>query len=82
LFKREHRSPRRIGRGLRVKLRKVEPHSRGSHKLNRDSKILSRGGNDRISKEITLMPIHFLVLEVEAEVEEESSHVLRVGKTT
>jgi hypothetical protein len=34
-----------------------------------------------ISKEDMLMPIHFLVPEVEEEVEEELSHVLHVGKT-
>jgi hypothetical protein len=33
-----------------------------------------------ISKEDMLTPTHFLVLEVEEEVEEELSHVLRVGK--
>jgi hypothetical protein len=48
LFKREHRSPRRIGKGLREELKEVEPHSRGS-------KILSRGGNKMISKEDMLM---------------------------
>jgi hypothetical protein len=34
-----------------------------------------------ISKEDMLTPTHFLVLEVEEEVEEELSHVLHVGKT-
>jgi hypothetical protein len=44
-------------------------------------KILSRGGSDRISKGITLMPTLFLVPGVEEEVEEESSHVSHVVKT-
>jgi hypothetical protein len=51
----------------------VVPHSR-------DSKILSRGGSKRISREDMLMPTHFLVPEAEEEVEEELSHVLRVVK--
>jgi hypothetical protein len=55
-------------------LREVEPHSR-------DGKILSRGGSKMISKEDMLMPIHFLVPEVEEEVEEELSHVSHVVKT-
>ena len=42
---------------------------------------MSRGGSNRISKEITLMQIRFLVPEVEEEAEEELSHVLRVVKT-
>jgi hypothetical protein len=62
-----------LEKDLRVELKEVEPHSRGS-------KILSRGGNKMISKEDMLMQIHFLVPEVEEEVEEESSHVLHVGK--
>jgi hypothetical protein len=37
-------SPKKIGRGLRVKLKEVEPHSRGR-------KFLSRGGNKMISRE-------------------------------
>ena len=45
-------------------MKKVEPHSRGSHKLN-------RGDNKMISEEIMLMQIFFLVLGVEAEEEEE-----------
>jgi hypothetical protein len=73
LPKKELRSPRRSGRDLREKLREVEPHNRGS-------KILSRGDSKQISKEITLMLIHFLVPEVEAEVEEELSHVSHVVK--
>jgi hypothetical protein len=73
LPKKEFRSPRRIGEDLREKLKEVEPRSRGS-------KILSRGDSDRISKEIMLMQIHFLVPEVEAEVEEELSHVSHVVK--
>ena len=81
MSQREHKIPRRIGRGLRVKLRKVEPHSRGSHKLNRDNKILSRGGDKIISKEDMLIGIPFLIPEVEEEAVEESSHVLHVGKT-
>jgi hypothetical protein len=74
LFRREHRSPKRIGKNLRVELKEVEPHSKGS-------KILSRGGRQRISKEDMLTPTHFLVPEVEEEAEEESSHVLHVVKT-
>jgi hypothetical protein len=74
LFKRELRSPRRIGKNLKGKLRKVEPHSRGS-------RILSRGGSDRISKDIMLTPTLFLVPGVEEEVVGESSHALHVGKT-
>jgi hypothetical protein len=74
LPRKNFRIPRRIGRGLRKKLKEVEPRSRGC-------KILSRGGSDRINKEIMLMQIHFLVPEVEAEVEEELSHVSRVVKT-
>jgi hypothetical protein len=74
LPKKELRSPRRIGRGLREKLKEVEPHSRGNN-------MLSRGDKKLISKEIMLMLILFLVPEVEAEAEEESSHVLHVGKT-
>jgi hypothetical protein len=71
LFKRKHRNPRRIGRDLREKLKEVEPHSRGS-------KILSRGDSKMISKVDMLTGKHFLVPEVEAEVEEELSHVSRV----
>jgi hypothetical protein len=74
LFKSECRSPRRIGRGLRVELREMLPHSRGS-------KILSRGGRKMVSRVDMLMRIPFLVPEVEEEVVEESSHALHVGKT-
>jgi hypothetical protein len=73
LPQKELKIPRRIGEDLKEKLKKVEPHSRGS-------KILSRGDNKQISKEITLMLIHFLVPEVEAEDEEELSHVSCVVK--
>jgi hypothetical protein len=73
LFKSEHRSPRRIGKSLKEELKEVEPHSRGS-------RILSRGGSDRISKEITLMPTLFLVPGVEEEAVGESSHVSHVVK--
>jgi hypothetical protein len=52
----------------------VEPRSR-------DNKILSRGDSKMISKEDMLMQIHFLVPEVEEEVEEELSHVSHVVKT-
>jgi hypothetical protein len=69
-----HRNPRRIGRDLRVELREVVPRSR-------DSKILSRGGSKRISREDMLMQTHFLVPEVEEEAEEELSHASRVVKT-
>jgi hypothetical protein len=62
------KSPRRIGRGLREKMREVEPHSRGNN-------MLSRGGNKMINKEDMLTPILFLIPEVEEEVVEESSHV-------
>jgi hypothetical protein len=58
------RSPRRNGRNLRVRLREVEPHNRGSHNLNGED-------NKMISKEITLMRMLFLVPEVEVEEEEE-----------
>jgi hypothetical protein len=68
------RSPKRIGRGLRERLREVEPHSRGS-------KILSRGDNKMISREDMLMPVRFLIPEVEAEAVEELSHVSHVEKT-
>ena len=72
--KRELKSPRRIGKGLRVKLKEVIPHRGGS-------KMLSRGGSKMISKGDMLMPIHFLVPEVEEEAEEELSHASRVVKT-
>ena len=72
--KKEFRSPRRIGGDLREKLREVEPHRRGS-------RMLSRGGNQMISKVADmLMPTPFLVLEVKEEAEEESSHVSHVGR--
>jgi hypothetical protein len=73
LPKREFKSPRRIGRGLREKLKEVEPHSRGN-------KFLSRGDNKMISKEDMLTQIHFLVPEVEAEDEEELSPISHVGR--
>jgi hypothetical protein len=75
LPKRKLKSPRRSGRGLREKLKEVEPYSRGS-------KFLSRGDSKMISREDMLMPAHFLVPEVEVEVEEELSRVLHVVKTT
>jgi hypothetical protein len=50
------RSPKRIGRNLRLKLREVEPHN--------DGNILSR-------EETMLTTILFLVLEVEEEEEVE-----------
>jgi hypothetical protein len=74
LPKREPKIPRRIGRGLREKLKEVGPHSRGS-------KLLRRGGSKMISKEDMLMQAHFFVPEVKEEEEEELSHVLRVVKT-
>jgi len=74
LPKKEFRSPRRMGEDLREKLRGVEPHSRGS-------KILSRGGRKRNSREDMQMPTHFLVPEAEEEAEEELSRVSRVVKT-
>jgi hypothetical protein len=73
LFGREHKSPKRIGKSLRVKLKEVEPPSR-------DNKILSRGDNRRVSREDMLMPTPFLIPEVEAEVEEELSRVSHVVK--
>ena len=57
-----------------MELTEVEPH-------NRDRKFLSRGDNKMINKEDMLMQIHFLVLEVEEEAEEELSHVSHVVKT-
>ena len=72
LSKKELRSPRRNGRNLKVKLRKVKPH-RGSH-------MLSREDNRTINEVIMLMQTLFLVLEVEAEEEEELSHVLHVER--
>ena len=71
MSRRGHRSPKRIGRSLRVELREVVPRSK-------DDRILSRGGSKRISREDMLMPTHFLVPEAEEEAEEELSHVLRV----
>jgi hypothetical protein len=67
------RSPRRNGRNLRVRLREVEPHSRGSNMLSRGDSIQSRVA-------VMLMPTLFLVPEVEEEAEEESSHVLHVER--
>jgi hypothetical protein len=58
------RSPRRTGRNLRLELRKVEPHSEGSHMLNKEGNIMSR-------EEIMLTTTLFLVLEVEEEEEVE-----------
>jgi hypothetical protein len=73
LPRKETRSPRRNGRNLRVKLKEVEPHSRGSRMLNKED-------NKLMSEEIMLMQTLFLVLEVGEEIELESSHVLHVGK--
>jgi hypothetical protein len=72
LPRRNTQNPRRNGRNLRIRLREVEPHI-GSH-------MLSREGNKLINEKIMMMPTPFLVLEVEAEEEEESSHVLHVGR--
>jgi hypothetical protein len=55
LPKKEHRSPRRSGRDLRVRLREVEPHNRGSHNLNRGSNMLSQGGSIQ-SRVADMMP--------------------------
>jgi hypothetical protein len=57
------RSPKRIGRDLRLELREVEPHSE-ENMLNREGNILSE-------EEIMLTTILFLVLEVEEEEEVE-----------
>jgi hypothetical protein len=73
LFKNECRSPRRIGKGLRVELREVVPRSRGS-------KMLSQGGSKMVSRVDMLMRIPFLVPEVEEEAEEELSLVSHVVK--
>jgi hypothetical protein len=81
LPKKKHRSPRRNGRDLRVRLREVEPHSRGSNKLNKeDNNMLSRGGSIQNRMADMLTPTLFLVPEVEEEAEEELSHVLHVGR--
>jgi hypothetical protein len=64
--------PRRNGRDLRVELREVEPH--------RGSNMLSRGDNIQIRVVVMMMQTLFLVPEVGEEAEEESSHVLHVGK--
>jgi hypothetical protein len=73
LPRREFRSPRRNGKDLRVRLKEVEPHSRGSHMLSREDRKM-------ISEEIMLMQTLFLVLEVEVEEEEELSHVSHVRR--
>ena len=73
LPRRNIRSLRRNGRNLRVRLRKVEPHSEDNHRLSKEGSIMNR-------EEIMLMQILFLVLEVEAEEEEELSHVSHVGR--
>jgi hypothetical protein len=57
------RSPRRIGRNLRLELREVEAH-RERNMLNREDNMLSR-------EDIMLITILFLVLEVEEEEEVE-----------
>ena len=66
------KSPRRNGRNLGVKMKEVEPH-RGSNMLSRGDNIQSRVAD-------MLTPTHFLVPEVGEEAEEESSHVLHVGR--
>ena len=71
--KRNTRSPKRNGGNLRVRLREVEPHSKGNRNLNRED-------NRLISEEIMLMRTLFLIPEVEDEAEEESSHVLHVER--
>jgi hypothetical protein len=57
------RSPRRIGRDLRLELREVEPHREGNI-LNSEDNIMSR-------EEIMLTTTLFLILEVEEEGEVE-----------
>jgi hypothetical protein len=72
LPRRNSRSPRRNGRNLRVRSREVVPRKK-DHTLNREGRIMSR-------REIMLMQILFLVLEVEEEAEVELSHVSHVGR--
>jgi hypothetical protein len=73
LPKRNIRNPRRNGRNLRVRLKEVEPHSE-------DSNMLSRGDSIQSRVAVMLMRTLFLIPEVGKEAEEESSHVLRVGR--
>jgi hypothetical protein len=61
------------GRNLRVILREGEPHSK-------DNKMLSRGDNMQSRVADMLTRTLFLVPEVGEEAEEESSHVLHVGR--
>jgi hypothetical protein len=75
LFKRELRSPRRIGR------RPQGRAERGGTSQQRQQNFEPRRQHNWISKEDMLMPIHFLVPEVEEEAEEELSHVSHVVKT-
>jgi hypothetical protein len=63
LPRKEHRSPKRNGRILRVKLREVEPHREG-HMLNREGSIMSR-------EEIMLTTTLFLIPRAEEEEEVE-----------
>jgi hypothetical protein len=73
LPKRNSRSPRRNGKNLGARLKKVGPHNEDSHRLNIEDNIMING-------EIMLTRTLFLVPEEEEEAEEESSHVLHVGR--
>jgi hypothetical protein len=64
LPKRELKISRRSGGSLRVSWREVEAHNKGNN-------MLSLGGSIQSRVAVMLMPIFFLIPEVEAEVEEE-----------
>jgi hypothetical protein len=64
LPRKEPRSLGTTGRNLKLVLREVEPHIKGSDMINREDNILSR-------EEIMLITTLFLVLEVEEEEEVE-----------
>ena len=57
------RSPKMIGRNLRLRQKEVEPHKEG-HMLSKENNILSR-------EEDMLIIIGFLILEVDEEEEVE-----------
>jgi hypothetical protein len=73
LPKKEHISPRRNGGNLRIRWKGAKPHNRGSNMLSQGDNILSRVA-DMLTRTL------FLVLEVEVEAEEESSHALHVER--